>query len=83
MIEAIDADSIYDVPLVYHKNGLDELFVIILGLSPKTNLKIWLDIKTAIKNPEGEINIAVVGKYTSLIDSYKSLDEALTHGYCK
>ena len=81
MIEAIDADSIYDVPLVYHKNGLDEVICDHFGIKPKEpNLKIWLDIKSAIKNPEGEINIAVVGKYTSLIDSYKSLDEALTHG---
>ena len=81
VIEAIDADSIYDVPLVYHKNGLDEVIWDHFGIKPKEpNLKIWLDIKSAIKNPEGEINIAVVGKYTSLIDSYKSLDEALTHG---
>ena len=81
VIEAIDADSIYDVPLVYHKNGLDEVICDHFGIKPKEpNLKIWLDIKSAIKNPEGEINIAVVGKYTSLIDSYKSLDEALTHG---
>ena len=81
VIEAIDADSIYDVPLVYHKNGLDEVICDHFGIKPKEpNLKIWLNIKSAIKNPEGEINIAVVGKYTSLIDSYKSLDEALTHG---
>jgi CTP synthase len=81
VIEAMDADSIYDVPLEYNKNGLDKVICDHFGIKPKEpNLKIWLDIKSAIKNPEGEINIAVVGKYTSLIDSYKSLDEALTHG---
>ncbi len=81
VIEAMDADSIYDVPLDYNKNGLDKVICDHFGIKPKEpNLKIWLDIKSAIKNPEGEINIAVVGKYTSLIDSYKSLDEALTHG---
>ncbi len=81
VIEAMDADSIYDVPLEYNKNGLDKVICDHFGIKPKQpNLKIWLDIKSAIKNPEGEINIAVVGKYTSLIDSYKSLDEALTHG---
>ena len=81
VIEAMDAESIYDVPLEYNKNGLDKVICDHFGIKPKQpNLKIWLDIKSAIKNPEGEINIAVVGKYTSLIDSYKSLDEAITHG---
>ena len=81
VIEAMDAGSIYDVPLEYNKNGLDKVICDHFGIKPKQpNLKIWLDIKSAIKNPEGEINIAVVGKYTSLIDSYKSLDEAITHG---
>jgi len=81
VIEAIDAGSIYDVPLAYHKNGLDEVICKHFKLEPaKPNLKIWNDIISAIKNPEGEVNIAVVGKYTSLIDSYKSLTEALTHG---
>ena len=81
VIEAIDADSIYDVPLAYNKNGLDEVICKHFKLVPaKPNLKIWNDIISAIKNPEGEVNIAVVGKYTSLIDSYKSLTEALTHG---
>ena len=81
VIEAMDAESIYDVPLEYNRNGLDKVICDHFKIKPKEpNLKIWLDIKSAIKNPEGEINIAVVGKYTSLIDSYKSLDEALTHG---
>ena len=81
VIEAIDADSIYDVPLAYNKNGLDEVICNHFKLvQRKTNLKIWTEIISAIKNPEGDVNIAVVGKYTSLIDSYKSLSEALTHG---
>ena len=81
VIEALDADNIYNVPLDYHNNGLDEAIYSHFKLKPKKpNLKIWHDIMMAIKNPEEEINIAVVGKYTSLIDSYKSLVEALVHG---
>ncbi|MAC61273.1 MAG: CTP synthetase [SAR116 cluster bacterium] len=81
VIEALDADNIYNVPLDYHNNGLDEAIYSHFKLKPKKpNLKIWHDIMMAIKNPEEEVNIAVVGKYTSLIDSYKSLVEALVHG---
>ncbi len=81
VIEALDADNIYNVPLDYHNNGLDEAIYSHFKLEPKKpNLKIWHDIMMAIKNPEEEVNIAVVGKYTSLIDSYKSLVEALVHG---
>ena len=81
VIEALDADNIYNVPLDYHNNGLDEAIYSHFKLKPKRpNLKIWHDIIMAIKNPEEEVNIAVVGKYTSLIDSYKSLVEALVHG---
>ena len=81
VIEALDADNIYNVPLDYHNNGLDEAIYSHFKLKPKRpNLKIWHDIMMAIKNPEEEVNIAVVGKYTSLIDSYKSLVEALVHG---
>ena len=81
VIEALDADNIYNVPLDYNNNGLDEAIYSHFKLKPKKpNLKIWHDIMMAIKNPEEEVNIAVVGKYTSLIDSYKSLVEALVHG---
>jgi len=81
VIEALDADNIYNVPLDYHNKGLDEVICNHFQLKPqKPNLKIWHDIVSAIKNPEDEVNIAVVGKYTSLIDSYKSLAEALVHG---
>ena len=81
VIEALDAESIYDVPLAYHKTGLDFVICDHFGLKPrKPKLKIWHEIISAIKNPEGQVKIAVVGKYTSLIDSYKSLAEALTHG---
>ncbi len=81
VIEALDAESIYDVPLAYHKTGLDYVICDHFGLKPRQpKLKIWHEITSAIKNPEGQVKIAVVGKYTSLIDSYKSLAEALTHG---
>ncbi len=81
VIEALDAESIYDVPLAYHKTGLDSVICDHFGLKPREpKLKIWHEITSAIKNPEGQVKIAVVGKYTSLIDSYKSLAEALVHG---
>ena len=81
VIEALDAESIYDVPLAYHKKGLDNVICDHFGLKPREpKLKIWHEIISAIKNPEGQVKIAVVGKYTSLIDSYKSLAEALIHG---
>ena len=81
VIEALDAESIYDVPLAYHKTGLDSVICDHFGLKPREpKLKIWHEIISAIKNPEGQVKIAVVGKYTSLIDSYKSLAEALVHG---
>ncbi len=81
VIEAIDVKNIYNVPLIYHQNGLDQVVCNHFNLKPKKpNLKIWKDIIYAIENPEGIVRIAIVGKYTSLRDSYKSLAEALIHG---
>ncbi len=82
VIEARDADTIYEVPLVFHRQGLDKLVVNKLGLEvPEPNLSEWQGIVDRIKQPsQGTVRIAVVGKYTELVDSYKSINEALMHG---
>jgi CTP synthase len=82
VIEARDARSIYDVPLAYHEAGLDSEVLAAFGLdTDKTpNLSRWTGISERVHNPEGEVNIAIVGKYTGLKDAYKSLIEALHHG---
>ncbi len=81
VIPALDASNIYDVPLAYHAEGLDDQVIACFNLTSKEpDLTVWHDIMRRIKFPESEVNIAVVGKYTSLSDSYKSLNEALVHG---
>ncbi len=80
VISAIDVDSIYQIPLLYHEQSLDQLVVEKLKLSvPKANLSEWKAVVEAQNNPNGEINIAMVGKYTDLTESYKSLSESLIH----
>ncbi|MEP1573589.1 CTP synthase [Roseibium album] len=82
VIPAYDVKSIYDVPIAYHQEGLDDEVLAAFGLtgSPTPVLDRWEGISTAIANPEGEVKIAIVGKYTVLKDAYKSLIEALVHG---
>jgi len=81
VIPALDVDTIYDVPNAYHAQGFDREVCDHFGLPQREpELDRWSDIVTRIHKPEGEVNIAVVGKYTHLLDSYKSLAEALTHG---
>ena len=82
VIQALDVPSIYDVPIAYHKEGLDTEILRAFGIedAPAPDLSRWREISERIHNPEGEVTIAVVGKYTGLIDAYKSLIEALTHG---
>lgn len=82
VIPALDASSIYEVPLTYHKVGLDTQVLDAFGITDakEPDLEPWEKIVRRIKNPETEVTIAVVGKYTNLNDSYKSLNEALTHG---
>jgi CTP synthase len=84
VINAQDVDTIYDVPLVFHEQGLDELIVTQLGLGARASqseLAQWRDLVGTIREPSGgETSIAIVGKYVELEDSYKSLREALTHG---
>lgn len=82
VIQGLDAKSIYDVPLTYHAEGLDAEVLSIFGIEnpPPANLSKWEDISDNLQNPDGEVNIAVVGKYTVLPDAYKSITEALVHG---
>ncbi len=82
VIPALDVKTIYEVPISYHKEGLDTEVLKAFGLahSEHPNLERWEDIVDRVKNPEGQVNIAVVGKYTGLLDAYKSLNEAITHG---
>jgi CTP synthase len=81
VIQALDASSIYAVPLQYHAEGLDEQVLVHFGLdAPPPNLARWNDIVDRYEHPEGEVTIAVVGKYVGLPDAYKSLNEALVHG---
>jgi CTP synthase len=82
VISALDAESIYEVPLQYHAEGLDDEVLHAFGITdaPRPDLTRWQDIAERIHNPEGEVTIGVVGKYTGMKDAYKSLTEALVHG---
>ena len=81
VILAEDVNNIYEVPLAYHEQGLDTQVCTHFSLKGKTpDLSAWHEIAHNVSNPEGEVTIAIVGKYTSLQDSYKSLGEALAHG---
>ncbi len=78
---APDVESIYEVPLVFNEEGVDEKIVELLNIwTRKPDLADWKKLVEKIKNPKHEITIAVVGKYVNLTDSYKSLNEALKHG---
>ena len=83
VIQAMDSANIYAVPLDYHAQGLDREVLDVFGLTdvaPAPDLSRWQDIVHTISHPDGEVTIAVVGKYTALTDAYKSLVEALIHG---
>lgn len=82
VIQALDAPSIYSVPLQYHKEGLDGEVLATFGIkdAPEPDLSSWDDVTDRYFNPEGEVSIGVVGKYVGLPDAYKSLNEALIHG---
>jgi CTP synthase len=81
VITAKDVETIYEVPLVFHREGLDAIVVKLLGLPDRpSNLAAWEEIVRKIKSPVRSARIAIVGKYVDLKDSYKSLAEALTHG---
>ena len=83
VIAAHDMPSIYDVPLSYHAMGFDTEVCRHFELPEATrlpDLAVWQRISETVAHPEGKVKVAIVGKYTSLVDSYKSLAEALTHG---
>lgn len=83
VIQAMDSENIYAVPLDYHRQGLDAEVLDVFGLTdsaPKPDLTRWEEISHTLSHPDGEVNIAIVGKYTALTDAYKSLIEALIHG---
>lgn len=83
VIEARDVKTIYEVPLVYHKEGLDKKILSVLGIENQSQIDLtnWKKVLDSIYQPDGEVSIAVIGKYMqSTLDSYKSLDEALAHG---
>ena len=82
VIEARDVASIYEVPHIYHAAGLDQEVLAAFGIepAPKPDMSRWNAVAQRINNPEGEVTIAIVGKYTGMKDAYKSLNEALCHG---
>lgn len=82
VIQALDVKTIYEVPLSYHAQGLDDEVLSIFGVKDPAPPKLdrWKTVVKRIKDPEGEVKVAIVGKYTGLLDAYKSLNEALTHG---
>jgi CTP synthase len=82
VIQALDVRSIYEVPLSYHAEGLDDQVLKQFGMreAPPPDLSRWQEVVRRTVEPEGAVKIAVVGKYTGLLDAYKSLAEALAHG---
>ena len=82
VIEAQDVDTIYAVPETYHANGLDTEVLEAFGIddAPEPDLSMWNEVVSSVREPEGEVTIAIVGKYTELKDAYKSLIESLNHG---
>src|SRR6185437_4137964 len=81
VFSAIDVSSIYEVPLYFHEEGLDEKIIERLGIwSGRPDLSKWQSMVEKIRHPRGEVKIGIVGKYTDWRDSYKSLSEALVHG---
>ena len=82
VVAAYDLKSIYEAPLAYHGEGLDQAVLDCFGIAPapKPNLDRWLDVQDRIHHTDGEVNVAIVGKYVQLEDAYKSIKEALVHG---
>ncbi|MEM9130122.1 MAG: CTP synthase, partial [Pseudomonadota bacterium] len=82
VVAAYDLKSIYEAPLAYHREGLDQAVLDAFNISPapRPEMAKWDDVVDRISNTDGEVNVAIVGKYTQLEDAYKSIKEALTHG---
>ena len=84
VISGVDADDIYKIPILLHEQGLDAIIVDKLRLEvPPTDLTEWRQVVSAKANPDGQVDIAMVGKYVQIRDSYLSLHEALMHGGLK
>ena len=80
IISAVDVDNLFRVPRLFHEQGLDDIVLDKLGVAARdADLSEWDAVIDAVEHPSGEVNIAMVGKYTGLTDSYKSLAEALIH----
>ena len=82
VIPAYDLSTIYEAPLAYHREGLDQAVLDAFGIAPapRPNMERWEDVMDRLTHAEGEVRVAIVGKYTQLEDAYKSIAEALTHG---
>ncbi len=82
VVAAYDLKSIYEAPLAYHREGLDQAVLDVFQISPapRPDLTVWQDVVDRIQNTDGEVSIAIVGKYVQLEDAYKSIKEALIHG---
>ncbi|MBZ4023513.1 CTP synthetase [Rhodobacter sp. TJ_12] len=82
VIPAYDLRSIYEAPLAYHRVGLDQAVLDAFGISPapRPDMQRWEDVMDRLTHAEGEVRVAIVGKYVQLEDAYKSIAEALTHG---
>ncbi|MEM7733494.1 MAG: CTP synthase, partial [Pseudomonadota bacterium] len=82
VVAAYDLNSIYEAPLAYHREGLDQAVLDAFNISPapRPDLTVWRDVADRIHKTDGEVKVAIVGKYTQLEDAYKSIKEALTHG---
>ena len=81
VIAAYDLQSIYEAPLAYHAQGLDQAVLDAFHITPPPpDLRRWRDVQDRLANPEGRVRVGIVGKYTKLEDAYKSIREALTHG---
>ncbi|MCA2013890.1 CTP synthase [Pararhodobacter sp. CCB-MM2] len=82
VIPAYDLKTIYEAPLAYHREGLDQAVLDAFGITPapRPNLSRWEDVMDRLTHAEGQVRVAIVGKYTQLEDAYKSIAEALTHG---
>ncbi|EAR15155.1 MULTISPECIES: CTP synthase [Robiginitalea] len=81
VIQSIDANTIYDVPVLMHEEGLDKVALqkLALPVSPEPNLTQWMEFLKQLKNPRGVVRVGLIGKYVELQDSYKSIQEALIH----
>ena len=82
VIETVDVKTIYEAPISFHKENLDERVLSYFNIKnkKKPDLSKWKNITSKVLNPKKDVNIGIIGKYINLKDAYKSLDEALIHG---